>query len=1010
MSSVSKQKRMAKKAAKNAAGSTTPTKSAAAPAVNGNTKKGKASNGNVTPLSNSSATSSVENLSTTLDALKLSSERTATGVLGTQLRSRDIKIEQYNLSFFGRVLIENASIDFNFGRRYGLVGANGSGKSTFLQSLAAREVPIPEHIDIYLLNQEAEPTDLNATEYVIQAARNEVIRLEREVEDLLADEDGADDTRLEDLYDRISGLDESTFESRASTLLYGLGFSKEMMRKKTKDMSGGWRMRVALAKALFIRPTLLLLDEPTNHLDLEACVWLEEYLKNYNRILVLVSHSQDFLNGVCTNIINLNHHKKLIYYGGNYDVYVRTRAEQEEIAHIKKFIASAGTYANLVRQAKSKQKIIDKMEAAGLVEKVDPPALFKFKFNNVEKLPPPVLQFDQVSFSYDKKSKTLLYEELDLAIDMDSRVALVGPNGVGKSTLLKLMMGELQPNSGRIARHTNLKLAKYNQHSADQLEMDLSPIQYMRKKFAHLNGDVDFWRSQIGRYGLTGAHQTSAIGTLSDGLKTRLVFAEIVLMTPDIILMDEPTNHLDMESIDSLAQAIKEFTGGVVLVSHDFRLISQVAEQIWLCKDMTVTPWDSTIEDYKKHLAKSCFKFLPKIYGLGPRRYSTTATKNSIVGLEHVLILSSNPNKVIPESELSSKPVLARTRFECFISKIKDPWTNLAFEEWLFRDYMQISSYEKNNKEKSKERDVTFLYLWQNTKCVVIGRNQNPWKECNMRLLRADGIPLVRRKSGGGAVYHDHGNTNYTVVMPRARFTRREHAEIVAKAIPFKLINDRAYHHGTMLIESDLNDIGRYLRAENKQNLISKGVESVRSPVTNLKKYTSASGPFVINHDAFCQVVHDEFLKYYFYAADEEITVIKKNLDLMIIDDQYISNIPKILEYRDELKSWKWTYGQTPEFTHELEREFPWGHVKVFIKSRNGLITAAGLTTSNYEYDFVMNAFEDALDGSKYADHDAIDKVSLSAHELLLNYTVMWEEDRRVNAIRDLAEWLKDVL
>ncbi|CAG8450150.1 12739_t:CDS:2 [Ambispora leptoticha] len=210
-----------------------------------------------------------------------------------------------------------------------------------------------------------------------------------------------------------------------------------------------------------------------------------------------------------------------------------------------------------------------------------------------------------------------------------------------------------------------------------------------------------------------------------------------------------------------------------------------------------------------------------------------------------------------------------------------------------------------------------------------------------------------------------------------------------------------------MLIESDLKDIGRYLRAENRQNLTSKGVESVRSPVTNLKKYSPESGPFIIDHDTFCRVVHNEFLRYYSYAADEDI---EKNLDPIIVDDQYISKVPKILEYRDELKSWEWTYGQTPEFTHNLEREFPWGHVKAFIKSRNGLITAAALTTSNYEYDFVLNAFEDALDAIKYADHDAIDQAYLSAHESLLNYTVTWEEDRRVSAIRDLAEWLKDVL
>ncbi|CAB4381076.1 P-loop containing nucleoside triphosphate hydrolase protein [Rhizophagus irregularis] len=602
MSSVSKQKRLAKKAAKNSK------KPEETPDVNG-------SSTNKETIENSTA-AAANGLS--LETLKISGERTATGVLASQPRSRDIKIEQYSLSFYGRVLVDNATIELNFGRRYGLIGANGSGKSTFLASLAAREAPIPEHIDIYLLNQEAEPCDLNAIDYVILAAKSEITRLEKEVEDILAEAEGAEDLRLEDLYDRINALDESTFKSRASTLLHGLGFSQEMMAKKTRDMSGGWRMRVALAKALFIKPTLLLLDEPTNHLDLEACVWLEEYLKNYNRILLLVSHSQDFLDGVCNETMHLTEKKKLNYYGGGYSSFVKTKAEmevnqmkayhkqQEEIAHIKKFIASAGTYANLVKQAKSKQKIIDKMEAAGLIEKVEPPITFKFKFENVEKLPPPVLQFDQVSFSYSGSSKTvdLLYKDLDLAVDLDSRVALVGPNGVGKSTLLKLMMGEIQPVKGRIARHTNLKLAKYSQHSADQLDMDLSPINYMRKNFAHLNGDIDFWRSQIGRYGLTGIHQTNAIKTLSDGLKSRLVFAELVLSKPDIVLMDEPTNHLDMESIDGLAKAIKEYSGGVVLVSHDFRLISQVANDIWLCKDKKVTTWKGTIEEYKKYLAK----------------------------------------------------------------------------------------------------------------------------------------------------------------------------------------------------------------------------------------------------------------------------------------------------------------------------------------------------------------------------------------------------------------------
>ncbi|CAO3597805.1 unnamed protein product [Absidia cylindrospora] len=594
--SASKAKRLAAKAAREAKSGKSSTKSSA----------------KNTPIP--SGNNSTEDLG--MNNLSLKVDRTATGVYTSQERSRDIKIESYSLNYHGRVLIENATIELNFGRRYGLVGSNGSGKSTFLHSIAEKDIEIPEHIDTYLLNQEAEPSDSDAVECVISSAQKEVARLEKQVEDLLGEEDGADNPLLDDIYERIESMDPATFEVRACTLLSGLGFSTAQMKKATKDMSGGWRMRVALARALFIKPTLLVLDEPTNHLDLEACVWLEEYLKTYDRILVVVSHSQDFLNGVCTNMMHLNPKRKLIYYGGNYDAFVKTKQEneinqakayakqQEEIAHIKKFIASAGTYANLVRQAKSKQKIIDKMEAAGLIEKVENEIQFKFNFTNVAKLPPPVLAFQEVCFSYSGDMKNLLYKDVELGVDMDSRVALVGPNGAGKSTLLKLMSGELAPTSGRVQRHTSLKLGKYSQHSADQLDMDLSPIEYMRKQFPDQGSDVEFWRKSIGRYGLTGSHQTSPISHLSDGLKSRLVFAELAMARPHIILLDEPTNHLDMESIDSLAEAIRAFTGGVVLVSHDFRLISQVAEQIWSCNNGHVEPFEGSIAEYKESLRK----------------------------------------------------------------------------------------------------------------------------------------------------------------------------------------------------------------------------------------------------------------------------------------------------------------------------------------------------------------------------------------------------------------------
>ncbi|KAF8472112.1 P-loop containing nucleoside triphosphate hydrolase protein [Kalaharituber pfeilii] len=542
------------------------------------------------------------------------SDRVTTGVLASIPSSRDVKVSSVSLVFHGKVLIQDTTLELNYGRRYGLLGENGCGKSTLLKSIAKREFPIPEHIDIYLLNEPADPTDLGALDWVVKEAQNELKRLESLAEEML-EKEGAESPVLEDLYERIDAMDPSTFAPRAALILTGLGFNKDTIHKKTKDMSGGWRMRVALGKALFVKPSLLLLDDPTAHLDLEACVWLEEYLKKWDRTLVLVSHSMDFLNGVCTNMIDMRRNK-LTYYGGNYDAYVKTRSEQEvnqmksyhkqqeEIAHIKKFIASAGTYANLVRQAKSRQKILDKMEADGLIEKVTPDRVFTFRFANVEKLPPPVLSFDHVTFSYSGEPKDNLYEDLDIGVDMDSRVALVGPNGVGKSTLLRLMTGKLSPTAGSISRHTHLKLGMYSQHSAEQLDLTKSALDFVRDKYREKSQDYQYWRQQLGKYGLSGDSQTALMGTLSEGQKSRIVFALLAIEGPNMLLLDEPTNGLDIPTIDSLADAINAFEGGVVVVSHDFRLLDKIAKEILVCENKTIRRWEGTIGDYKKYLRK----------------------------------------------------------------------------------------------------------------------------------------------------------------------------------------------------------------------------------------------------------------------------------------------------------------------------------------------------------------------------------------------------------------------
>ncbi|KAK4467189.1 P-loop containing nucleoside triphosphate hydrolase protein [Cladorrhinum samala] len=623
--SSSKEKRLAKRAAEGKEKKTVASRSkansknaSAAQSVNGDGDEPELDAFGKPIVSDEPATSAdkmdeVKRLAEQLDKHGIS-DRVTTGVLASTAASKDVKITSTSLVFHGRVLITDSTLELTLGRRYGLLGENGCGKSTLLKAIAAREFPIPEHVDIYLLNEGAPPSDLGALEWVVKEAENEMDRLDRLAEKLL-EEEGPESPVLMDLYEHMDKMDPSTFATRASLILTGLGFNKTTIHKMTKDMSGGWRMRVALAKALFVKPTLLLLDDPTAHLDLEACVWLEEYLKKWDRTLVLVSHSQDFLNGVCTNMIDMRE-RKLLYYGGNYDSYVKTKSEQDtnqmkayqkqqdEITHIKKFIASAGTYANLVRQAKSRQKILDKMEADGFIQPVREDRVFSFRFADVDKLPPPVLSFDDVTFSYSGDPKDDLYRHIDLGFDMDSRTALVGPNGVGKSTLLRLMTGKLSPTQGVVSRHTHLKLGLYSQHSAEQLDLTKSALDFVRDKYPDKSQDYQYWRQQLGKYGLSGDSQTSLIGTLSDGQKSRIVFALLAIEQPNMLLLDEPTNGLDIPTIDSLADAINAFSGGVIAVSHDFRLLDKIAKQILVCENKTIKPWDGSIGQYKNYLRK----------------------------------------------------------------------------------------------------------------------------------------------------------------------------------------------------------------------------------------------------------------------------------------------------------------------------------------------------------------------------------------------------------------------
>ena len=390
----------------------------------------------------------------------------------------------------------------------------------------------------------------------------------------------------------------------------------------------------------------MLLDEPTNHLgtydghgcrsqccrynfvnvlvhaqsthlgivaDMEAVIWLENYLQGWDRILLLVSHSQDFLNNVCTHMIDFTNRKKLVYYDGNYDQYVKTKSEkdenqwkqykweQEQIKSMKDYIARFGHgTAKNAKQAQSKEKVLAKMIRAGLTEKPEEEKAINFKFTDPGQLPPPVLAFHDVSFGYPKCEP--LYTAVNFGVDLDSRVALVGPNGAGKTTLVKLMAGELVPTLGDIRPHGHLKLGRFTQHFVDVLDLEQSPLEFFESKYP--NDPKDDLRKYLGRFGLSGRMQVQKMAELSDGQKTRVVFAKLGRDVPHILLLDEPTNHLDMMGIDALAKAINEFEGGMVLVSHDMRLISQVANEIWICDNKTISKYEGDILNFKMDMRK----------------------------------------------------------------------------------------------------------------------------------------------------------------------------------------------------------------------------------------------------------------------------------------------------------------------------------------------------------------------------------------------------------------------
>ncbi|XP_062438822.1 ATP-binding cassette sub-family F member 3 isoform X2 [Rhea pennata] len=523
-------------------------------------------------------------------------------------KSYDVRIENFDVSFGERVLLAGADLNLAFGRRYGLVGRNGLGKTTLLKMIASRSLRIPSHISILHVEQEVAGDETPALHSVLECdtTRESLLREERELTARVnaGRGEGTEGARLSEIYAKLEEIEADKAPARASVILAGLGFNAKMQQQTTKEFSGGWRMRLALARALFARPDLLLLDEPTNMLDVRAILWLENYLQTWQSTILVVSHDRNFLNAVATDIIHL-HSQRLDTYRGDFENFMKIKeerlknqqreyeAQQQYREHIQVFIDRFRYNANRASQVQSKLKLLEKLPELKPVDK-ESEVIMKFP-DGFEKFSPPILQLDEVDFYYNPSQ--YIFHSLSVSADLESRICVVGENGAGKSTMLKILMGELTPVRGIRHAHRNLKIGYFSQHHVDQLDLNISAVELLAKKFPGKTEEE--YRHQLGSYGVSGELAVRPVASLSGGQKSRVAFAQMTMPCPNFYILDEPTNHLDMETIEALAKALNKFRGGVILVTHDERFIRLVCQELWVCENATVTRIEGGFDQYR---------------------------------------------------------------------------------------------------------------------------------------------------------------------------------------------------------------------------------------------------------------------------------------------------------------------------------------------------------------------------------------------------------------------------
>lgn len=512
-----------------------------------------------------------------------------------------LRLDDITYAVAGRTLIEHASATIPDGHKVGIVGRNGTGKTTLFRlirgelALEGGQITLPPRARIGGVAQEVPGSDVSLLQTVLgfdteRAALLELSGTER---------DGA---RIAEIQTRLADIDAWSAEARAASILKGLGFTDDEQHMPCAAFSGGWRMRVALAGVLFAAPDLLLLDEPTNYLDLEGALWLESYLARYPHTVLIISHDRGLLNRAVGSILHLED-RKLTLYQGPYDRFAETRAarlaaaesdakkQEQRRAHLQSYVDRFRYKADKARQAQSRLKALARMQP---ISRPQEAALRRFTFPAPEELSPPILRIEGGAVGYDGRP---VLKRLDLRIDQDDRIALLGRNGEGKSTLSKLFSGRLHLLEGKAHRASKLRVGYFAQHQVDELHVDETPLDHIRRlRPAEPPAKL---RARLGGFGIGAEQAETLVAKLSGGQKARLSLMLATIDAPHMLILDEPTNHLDIESREALVEALTAYSGAIILVSHDMHLLSLVADRLWLVKDGTVTPYEGDLESYR---------------------------------------------------------------------------------------------------------------------------------------------------------------------------------------------------------------------------------------------------------------------------------------------------------------------------------------------------------------------------------------------------------------------------